>query len=846
MKKHIIILATIFAAALLATGCEPEGNDLKTKAPGLTISLYSGEPQTKADDPFAFESAIHHFDFFFFKDEAGTQPMPGMHNRVEGSTTTLDTSENGAYYDLRKGGYVYILANYPGTINHRSDWVLSDLLALEFESKIATKETAVDPDTGETYETGNVIFCDNLVMDSYTPPATTAAAATYTVKLTPTQVEQEGEYIIKLRRIAAKLQMKINVKDKVKGSMNDEWWTPVMKDLHVYYVNALNNRSTVKGTPIDRNRDIPEGEVANYEYLTYPTNYRLTPDPAAFDPANPVYQYATDPVYTYPQVWKDGDNGEPYFKIQMTWESNFRGTNNFYYKVTVPKPVSFARTLNRNYVYTVTLDLSVLDTENEYVNVEANYFVADWVDSGFIGGNDLEAAKFFNVPVRSYELYNQEDLSIPYYSSSSVSVFFKQIKFDYYGTNEGATYTYNFTDESTSSITLPNTDSNGQTVANAARDLHPYSVSIVGKTVLFEHELSNIFTVREVTVCIKKSATEYADVTIRQHPAIEIKKHPTMNMFINGWFGHVKEPKAADGTPFARNDYNVYTDRYGNTVSKSTKGKSEHGSNWGTITYIEKPADFFGYTGNYGALATNNNTFISEPYITEVVVSAFSATNKSYKIRYGGDGGAVDVDITNPSDPQDRDYMIGDPRVKASSTGLGSGWLKSGYLYKETYSGSSYTEDIRSWTRPEDIMIASTAEDHRNFIAPRFLLASTLNVTNGITYEGAKRRAAVYQEEGYPAGRWRRPTEAEICFIIDRQNDGSLPQLLRKNQYYWSADGNVIYTGDGGTTIPGSAPRASNKTAPLRFVYDLWYWGDADPNLETNVYHPNMHLEPNN
>ena len=70
--------------------------------------------------------------------------------------------------------------------------------------------------------------------------------------------------------------------------------------------------------------------------------------------------------------------------------------------------------------------------------------------------------------------------------------------------------------------------------------------------------------------------------------------------------------------------------------------------------------------------------------------------------------------------------------------------------------------------------------------------------------------------------------------------------LLRKNQYYWSADGNVIYTGDGGTTIPGSAPRASNKTAPLRFVYDLWYWGDADPNLETNVYHPNMHLEPNN
>ena len=51
----------------------------------------------------------------------------------------------------------------------------------------------------------------------------------------------------------------------------------------------------------------------------------------------------------------------------------------------------------------------------------------------------------------------------------------------------------------------------------------------------------------------------------------------------------------------------------------------------------------------------------------------------------------------------------------------------------------------------------------------------------------------------------------------------------------------MIYTGSGATTVPGSAPRPT-KSAPLRFIYDLWYWGDADPNLETNVYHPNMHL----
>ncbi|WP_455665941.1 fimbrial tip adhesin FimD [Phocaeicola sp.] len=102
-----------------------------------------------------------------------------------------------------------------------------------------------------------------------------------------------------------------------------------------------------------------------------------------------------------------------------------------------------------------------------------------------------------------------------------------------------------------------------------------------------------------------------------------------------------------------------------------------------------------------------------------------------------------------------------------------------------------------------------------NMIAPSFLIASSWGITQPVSYEGALKRCATYQENGYPAGRWRVPTEAEIKFVQKLSNGGYIPALF--DGKYWASSGNAItsagYTG---------------TSTYARCVYDLWFWGD-DP-----------------
>ena len=118
-----------------------------------------------------------------------------------------------------------------------------------------------------------------------------------------------------------------------------------------------------------------------------------------------------------------------------------------------------------------------------------------------------------------------------------------------------------------------------------------------------------------------------------------------------------------------------------------------------------------------------------------------------------------------------------------------------------------------------------SGEKYNNMIAPSFMIASSWAVTQDITYDGALKRCASYQENGYPAGRWRIPTEAEIKFVNDLSADDYIPELFDGDYYasskkYWDT-----------TTNPaGMSTNTSTSGHSVRCVYDLWYWGD-DPEL---------------
>jgi hypothetical protein len=180
--------------------------------------------------------------------------------------------------------------------------------------------------------------------------------------------------------------------------------------------------------------------------------------------------------------------------------------------------------------------------------------------------------------------------------------------------------------------------------------------------------------------------------------------------------------------------------------------------------------------------------------------------------------------------------------VKRSITG--SNWTLNRLILQEKhiihirYIG--YTANRTTWNSPGNILVASQNLADQNIIAPEFYISSGWNAMYNTTFANIVKRAATYQEAGYPAGRWRLPTEAEIAFIMDRQgtDEGVIPTLFARTSgvYYWAASGRCYDAYQ--NTFNGLHSRYQ-LSASCRFVYDTWYWGSTA--AAKNVYHPNGH-----
>lgn len=122
--------------------------------------------------------------------------------------------------------------------------------------------------------------------------------------------------------------------------------------------------------------------------------------------------------------------------------------------------------------------------------------------------------------------------------------------------------------------------------------------------------------------------------------------------------------------------------------------------------------------------------------------------------------------------------------------------------------------------------IKENVEDIENYgstVAPAFKIASSWGVVdgNGISYETAQRRCASYQENGYPAGRWRIPTEGEIEYIVGLSDAKKIPALF--NGDYFASSGRYY---DNGYKGGRKGFHSDNNKHSVRCVYDVWYWGN--------------------
>lgn len=845
MKRYISILMTL-AAALGLASCNVA--EIPEVQPGvLTITLDSGTMVTKSADT-AFETAIDHFDFFFFEDEDGTIPIAGMHGRATGSSKVLNTNTGEEFAALRNiTSYVYVVANYPMAIDHSTDMTLSDVRNLRFSSPLARSSS------------GEVTLASTLVMDSYN-----AGTQKYTFELTPTAYQEERNVTVPLQRIASKFTMEIHVPKKLEAK-DGGYWTPMKDNIQAYFLNAYNVGTTVNAKP----EPVPGQEgselLVKTRYFDYPATYPV----ANIGETENEFVYLTDPAYTYPQTWNSGDNGEPYFKIFMPWKHNVSGSSNFYYKVVAPKAVSGVCTIDRNTWYQLVVKLSVVDTADEYIELDYGITVVPWADPGFIVVPEGSVAHFFNVPNEEYDIYSQEELSIPFSSSSAVSAYFTEIEYKHYKDGAGKTYTFTFDDETTNLFTVPEQYDGADFNPAIARDQNQYKLTVEGKNVKFEHALTNVYTVRTVQLVIKNEEGDLAVVTINQHPAIEVKSRDAGTVFVNGHFARALESVHVNGdaskkmgVPFelhfnpGQGETRYHSDDTDFDLhAESVADVSQNRTYWfdgGSETYAgtESASPNIIRNVNYGRYGFIEGDVKRESalYMAEVIVSAFDGTNNTYTINEDGSS-------------HSKTYVLGDPRVAAgprfdifkitpdrkindySHFRQGGGYLFQSSTVRNSDGTTTVGDAIyKAWDQPEKIMISSTDKLDGGFIAPHFIISSFFNAQPGsLNHEDCLKRAATYQEAGFPAGRWRLPTEAEIMFIVQQQQQGVLPRIYAPGSSYWCADGRYVTIASSGSTVYFKNPASTSETHVNRFVYDLWYWGD-EPMSDSETYWANMHL----
>ena len=484
------------------------------------------------------------------------------------------------------------------------------------------------------------------------------------------------------------------------------------------------------------------------------------------------------PFYSYSSDWSaDGKDKEAYLTLIVPWQkSDAPGVfHNTYYQVPIN---GLTEDLIRNNYYKISLKVSRLGTftEGDAVTITpGTYIILDWTTNTIDA--DMLDYRYLVVDQKEYTIYNQEELYIPFASSHEteiVSVQFKQQDLS----NKYAS------DETWNEIT--------EGSAKYFNDLDIKDGQIYYKNDLDNVYISNTFdfTPYKLTFTIRHKETQYQNIyyeniTVIQYPAIYGVP------YTNSDWENNNNPSAS-----ANNDNNgyVFVNGYNDDTPRGTQ-------------------DFFCTAPGFGNTDGSPNMFV------------FNITSVSGTDYVVGDPreNVIDENFINQTHNQNnRNYSIWDT-APALYEGASERTLKYYYATDVDYTSSETMQNSRT----------------RNMIAPQFRIASAYGVLSPSADEAKdlqylKKRCASYQEDGYPAGRWRLPTEAEFRFIISQvnKNPATLPALYITTKNYWCAHG--LGTVNGATvTMSYTTTSSGNST---RCVYDTWYWGNEpidDPSVFT-------------
>ncbi|MBP5566193.1 MAG: hypothetical protein J6X57_01690 [Bacteroidales bacterium] len=863
-KLSNIALFLIAAVLMFAVSCEREERIPRTPAaiPGFEdIELEDNciilkfdpsfvKAQTKAGDTERGlddlnENTINTIDCFFYRTgETDSAPIFRAIGRTVENTVEIDSTECyvKVYYNDQiaetlfgdtKGGTcdAFVIAN--AALNYNGTCSINDLREMMLEYDFSQQEV-------QPYFT----MCSQE----------TAQVTLYTIQhpdypSDPTKRISTAAGRVPLYRCASKMQLFLKLPESFKSDDNSVY-EPCPDQLGGMKVRIHSGSK--------RTRVYSDYTLASSDYIHFDDRAISTLANEDLVEGKEDFNYSHTPFYSFPMSWSDLDDNASNYIFSIPWRmiKNKEGEDvngepeRRYYKLSanvIGRKFEYNH-YYRTFVYVQSLGDKELDKAEIIDN--CHYIISNWVHEGIAtsAGSESISGEFIRynflvVEPDDVTLNNESTYTFKFSSSADLKngeVIIDKICYSKYNTGVGVDY----------EVAV-----GASSVTNNSIDGNTYSVTYnyAKGEIYFSHPLNEVYEERVIHLTVTNKDEISQKVTIHQRPAIMLELHAAGDVFVNGYFGRVQNASyegrssTLTATYYTRSGLfgswrtNTYTGSLNpyyhcNTSLQLSVTNSTQYAPTGTWYYgqgTQYTAGGFSWSistdyGTVVATTNNMNASISANFYTaEINLSAFNATNHTYS-----------------SNGEDVEYRIADPRVKASASaedgGYGDTWSLNGYLY---WNGSS--EATQAWNNPGDIMICSLREADRNLIAPRFLISSALNANTGLTWEQVIKRGATYQEAGYPAGRWRLPSEAEIAFIVARQRDGVIPNLYATETYYWAGSGRLVYVpNDVNASITfytaAEAEALSNDTTfSCRFVYDLWYCGDTA--ASTNEYHPNGH-----
>ena len=514
------------------------------------------------------------------------------------------------------------------------------------------------------------------------------------------------------------------------------------------------------------------------------------------------YVFACDiPFYTYARSWEKGADNAAYVTFEMPWGADENNDNQadtyktYYYQILVNGK---GRNFVPNTHYDMIVTVGVLGSSVEALPAELDvwsYCILDWTQetqNGEHGSGDrdedvkIEKFNYLEVPQTYIEMDNVSEVAIRYNASHKIGVKFADKKNRKVEGLESETNLSIFYIENVSG-TPDAKEISENTLEDAFEDNNKGSL-------IFKCDLSEL----------------------QKTLGLPYPIYSPVYVFITIWLDldgdGVYEPNDKDNPEILKEDVKIVI--YPAIYIIGDKSALYSVFVNGTYRQTASKSDYTFINGEQVGKAVGTDGNDPMMYMNIISISAFSKDNTFvYK------------------DGKEKEYIIGDPRQRTyDNLGVGDDTEE----VKKNATGWIKATDVNGKVRNLQHYYPTESKEDNSYqvIAPKFRIASKLGGYSECSTAGAALRCASYQEHGFPAGRWRLPTTAEILFIVELQKQGKIKALFYGGNTYASATDKIKVNNNNSYEWNNSIEKPS-----VRCVYDDWYWGSerkAIPNSSIN------------